>query len=353
MKQRSKSDSNFSPHPSRGPSNAQYSDNNTELLEMLQKFVEENQIPSDPHEALYANPNLVRTQQQRKNSKVSTSSGHEQVPSAPIYQMQSVDHRKVREVSLAIKDYMNEAESKQGIMQLQIDNLTVKLDATNQQLRQTEDEISKEREQHVKDKQLMLVQHQETVKNLECSILDREAQIRMWKKQCEKLSARMEVVEKEKQNFVTTMETKEAGFVGERIKLEEYIKNQEKQIDSLNSHIEKLREEKDRSRTTESRIVSEVQLRDQELQQKCDLITELKEEIKDQKEELKSTQDVIATKAKENEQMLEVGKVLQFEFSKVKELLSQRDIEVNKFQQESLRLQHELNRCLESEVCLR
>jgi len=348
MKQRSKSDSNF-PHDSpRCTGNAQYS-NNAALLELLQQFVDENHISSDSNETLYANPKLVRNQQHQKNNRGS----HEHLTTSPNYPVHYVDYRKMREVSLAIKDYMNEAESKQGILRLQIDSLSAKLDSANEQLRQNEEEISKEREQHVKDKQLMHVQHQENVKNLECSILDREDQIRVWKKQCERLNGHITAAKKGKDDVITTMETKEAGFAGEKLKLEEYIKNQEKQIESLNSHIEKLREEKGRSRTTESRIVTEVHLREQELHQKCDMIIELKNKIKGLKDELKMTQDVVGTKTKENDQMLEVGKVLQFEFSKVKEMLGQRDMEVNKFQQESLRMHHELNRCLENETCLK
>ena len=123
-------------------------------------------------------------------------------------------------------------------------------------------------------------------------------------------------------------------------------------IEVLTSQLHKSQEKENQSRTTESRLVMEVQLKSQELQHKCDAINDLKIKVAELKEEMKSTHDTVSTNFKESNQLAEVGNVLKFELSKVRDRVEQSESENQKLKDELSHKQRELNRLLENEVTL-
>ena len=129
---------------------------------------------------------------------------------------------------MAIKQYMDEADIKQRDLHQQIDSLHRKLDASNLHIQHIEKEKANERAQFIRDKQAMLVSHQEIEKKLEVSLFDKDDQLRHLKKMCEKQKTASEELEMEKnlelEEMQKMMETAEASFVEERLKFEEFAK---------------------------------------------------------------------------------------------------------------------------------
>ena len=220
---------------------------------------------------------------------------------------------------------MDESECKQSTMVLQIESLSKRLSAANLQIQQIEKEMTGERSQFVKDKQQMLVSHQENQKNLERSLLEKDEQLRHAKKICENLRSQLDSAMSEKVMVRDEMQgmvhRQEAGYVEERIQLEEVVKEQGMRIEVLTLQLQKSQEKENQSRTTETRLVMEVQLKSQELQHKNDAIIELKSKVKELKEEMKAAQDTVTHNCRENNQLAEVGTVLKFELTKLRDRL--------------------------------
>ena len=258
---------------------------------------------------------------------------------------------------------MEDSESKQNIMVLQIDGLSKRLSAANLQVQQIEKEMTNERSQFVKDKHNMLVNYQEHQKKLERSLLEKDEQLRHAKRLCENLRKQLESAISEKSMERREMENmvhlQEAKSVEEKLRLEEVVKEQDKKIELLTCQLQKLQEKENQTRTTETRLVMDIQLKSQELQHKSDAIAELKskvkalkEEIKVLKEEMKVTQDTVTNNCKENNQLAEVSTVLKFELSKVRDQLEERERENQMLKDELTNVQRETSRLRENEATL-
>jgi len=268
----------------------------------------------------------------------------------------NISEDTMKEVSSAIKQYMDESECKQSTMVLQIESLSKRLSAANLQVQQIEKEMTGERSQFVKDKQQMLVSHQENQKNLERSLLEKDDQLRHAKKICENLRSQLDSAMSEKvmerDEMQGMVHRQEAGYVEERIRLEEVVKEQDMRIEVLTLQLQKSQEKENQSRTTETRLVMEVQLKSQELQHKNDAIIDLKSKVKELKEEMKSAQDTVTYNFRENNQLAEVGTVLKFELTKLRDHLDERERENQKLKDELTNVQREMARLHDSEATL-
>lgn len=251
---------------------------------------------------------------------------------------------------------MDESECKQTTMVLQVESLSKRLTAANLQVQQIEREMASERSQFVKDKQMMLVNHQENQKNLERSLLEKDEQLRHAKKICENLRSQLDSAMSEKAMERDEMQDRvhlqEAGYVEERLRLEEVVKEQDMRIEVLTLQLQKSQEKENQSRTTETRLVMEVQLKSQELQHKNDAIVDLKSKVKALKEEMKAAHDSVTHNCRETNQLAEVGTVLKFELSKLRDHLDERERENQKLKDELGNAQREMTRLRENEATL-
>ncbi|XP_066933144.1 early endosome antigen 1-like [Clytia hemisphaerica] len=269
----------------------------------------------------------------------------------------------IKEVSMAIKQYMDEADIKQHDLHTQIDSLHRKLDASNLHIQHIEKEKANERAQFVRDKQAMLVSHQEIEKKLEVSLFDKDDQLRLLKKMCDKQKTTIEELDMEKnmelEEMQKIMETAEAGFVEERLKFEEFVKELHARIEALNGELLKSHQKDNITRSAETRLVMEIQLKNQQLNNKHETIAELNDKVESLKEELKSSQEVVTSNSQENTQLVEFGTALKFELSKMEESLIEQNEESERLKDELARTKQQLE-CIESkmmgsienEVCL-
>lgn len=232
----------------------------------------------------------------------------------------------MKEVSSAIKQFINDTEEKETALNVHIELLRKKLEEKETQFAQFEKKI---KERFQKEKQNILLEHQEEISALKRSLLQKDEDIKRAVKQQGNLHSQISTLKYERAQAYSNHQIAAANINEEYNKLKNIIHDKETQLEELGGKLNALHQKDNENKLLQSRLEKALIVKEQELVQKELLIEKLEKTTEEKSKEIMNltSKQVDTDKVQESSEM---QSLIYSEFSKLKEINDHKEKELLK-----------------------